>query len=59
MKENLMTTSFGKVETVIEKQPLLYLDVNLGKGKQARLVVNKGDDPLYVGNKFASDNSKL
>lgn len=35
-----------------EKFPILFLDVNLGKGKVDRLVIMDGDDPLEIANKF-------
>jgi len=31
-----------------EKYPILFLDVNLGKGKVDRLVIMDGDDPMVI-----------
>ena len=35
-----------------EKFPILFLDVNLGKGKVDRLVIMDGDDPMEIAEKF-------
>jgi hypothetical protein len=35
-----MNEDIAEVRAVDERQPLLYLDVNLGKGKVSRLVIN-------------------
>ena len=36
-----------------EKQPLLYVDVNLGPGKSERVVVYEGDTAKGLAEKFA------
>ena len=41
-----------------DKSPLLFLDVNLGRGKVSRLVIYEGDRPDSVANIFADQNSK-
>ncbi len=47
-ESNFHTTYF------LEKQPLLYIDVNLGKGKGLqRLVVYNEDDPKKIAGKFS------
>ena len=35
-----------------EKYPILFLDVNLGKGKVDRLIIMDGDDPMTVADEF-------
>lgn len=35
-----------------EKFPILFLDVNLGKGKVDRLIIMDGDDPMEIADKF-------
>jgi hypothetical protein len=39
---------------VKSKQPLLYVDVNLGPGKSERIVVYDGDTAEALAEKFAS-----
>lgn len=39
-----------------EKFPILYLDVNLGKGKVDRLVIMDGDDPLEISERFCKQH---
>ena len=36
--------SLEKEGVVSEKEPILFLDVNLGQGKTAKVVINKGED---------------
>lgn len=40
-------------KTTISKQPLLYVDVNLGPGKSERIVVYEGDTADSLADKFA------
>ena len=35
-------------EGVMVKEPILFLDVNLGHGKTAKVVINKGEDIYQV-----------
>lgn len=42
-----------------EKPPLLFLDVNLGKGKVSRLIIFHGDNPEAVADAFVKENCKL
>lgn len=39
-----------------EKYPILFLDVNLGKGKVDRLVIMDGDDPLKISEDFCKQH---
>ena len=41
-----------------EKYPILFLDVNLGKGKVDRLIIMDGDDPMTVADEFCDQHSK-
>jgi hypothetical protein len=43
----------------VEKPPLLFLDVNLGKGKISRLIIFHGDNPESVADAFVKENGKL
>ena len=36
--------------------PLLFVDVNLGKGVMKRIILYEGDDPKYIAEMFAKDN---
>lgn len=40
-------------KTISMKQPLLYVDVNLGPGKSERIVVFDGDTADSLADKFA------
>ncbi|CDW83694.1 UNKNOWN [Stylonychia lemnae] len=44
------------LDNFTEKMPLLFLDVNLGKGEVSRLVFYNGDDPEYVAESFVREN---
>lgn len=37
--------------------PLLFVDVNLGKGVMKRIILYEGDDPNYIAEMFAKDNN--
>ncbi|CAI2375114.1 unnamed protein product [Moneuplotes crassus] len=37
--------------------PLLFVDVNLGKGVMKRIILYEEDDPLYIAEMFAKDNN--
>lgn len=37
--------------------PLLFVDVNLGKGVMKRIILYEGDDPRYIAEMFAQDNN--
>lgn len=37
--------------------PLLFVDVNLGKGVMKRIILYEGDDPKYIAEMFAKDNN--
>ena len=39
-----------------EPIPLLFVDVNLGEGKMARIVLYDGDTPEEVANDFAKEH---
>ena len=39
-----------------ERLPLLYLDVNMGKGRSSRLVFYQGDQPEAVAASFIDEN---
>jgi hypothetical protein len=41
-----------------EKYPILFLDVNLGKGKVDRLIIIDGDDPMSVAEDFCDQHGK-
>jgi len=36
--------------------PLLFVDVNLGKGVMKRIILYEGDNPSYIAEMFAKDN---
>ena len=36
--------------------PLLFVDVNLGKGVMKRIILYEEDDPKYIAEMFAKDN---
>ena len=36
--------------------PLLFVDVNLGKGVMKRIILYEGDDPSYIAEMFSKDN---
>lgn len=40
-----------------EREPILFLDVNLGKGKSARIVLYEGDTPGDVINSFGQEHN--
>lgn len=42
--------------TTTERTPLLFLDVNLGRGEASRLVFYNGDDPETVAENFVREN---
>ena len=42
-----------------EKYPILFLDVNLGKGNVDRLVIMDGDDPMQIADEFCNRHSKF
>ena len=37
--------------------PLLYVDVNIGKGVFKRIIIYEGDDPKQISELFAQDNN--
>ncbi len=41
-----------------DKNPILFLDVNLGADDFSRIVIFDGDDPISVADKFCEDNGK-
>ena len=41
-----------------ENYPILYLDVNLGKGRVERLVIFDGDVPMKVADQFCDKYGK-
>ena len=42
-----------------EHYPILYLDVNLGRGWVERLVIHDGDEPMLVAEEFCNWYCKL
>lgn len=44
-------------KTTTVKQPLLYVDVNLGPGKSERIVVYEGDTAEGLAEKFAINHN--
>lgn len=44
-------------ESEDEKYPILFLDVNLGKGKVDRLIIMDGDDPMKVADEFCEQHT--
>ena len=42
-----------------DKSPILYLDVNLGRGKMSRLIIFEGDKPEVVADQFSKKNGKF
>lgn len=49
---NTMNSSELSMKYRDERAPILFLDVNLGKGKIQRLVINQGDKPEQVAEDF-------
>lgn len=47
----------GEGESEDEKYPILFLDVNLGKGKVDRLIIMDGDDPMKVADEFCEQHT--
>ena len=45
-------------EDECDRVPLLYLDVNLGKGVVKRVVLFAGDEPEDVAAEFVAENCK-
>lgn len=39
--------------SIERKQPLLFMDVNLGPGRTGRIGLHKGDDPAELAASFA------
>ena len=39
-----MTTEHNEVTELIQEEPLLFIDVNLGANHTERITVNQGDD---------------
>ena len=50
--------TYEEEEEVDEEEPipLLFVDVNLGEGKMARIVLYDGDTPEDVANEFAKEH---
>jgi len=48
----------GESDNGTDKYPILFLDVNLGKGNVDRLVIMDGDDPMGVADQFCDKHSK-
>jgi len=52
-ESSLITTEHNEVTELIQEEPLLFIDVNLGANHTERITVNQGDDLKETADKFA------